>query len=324
MRFQPSYQLHILEEESFHRDIQTANRELDQCRTEGFFEGCDGNRLYYEYFLAEDSRGAIVVVHGLSEFTHKFHELAWYFLHQGYDVFLYDQRCHGRSCRLTDRDDVIHVDKFTDYAQDLHLFVKNIVRPATDKPLYLYSHSMGGSVAALYLAEHPDIFQKAVLSAPMIEPLTGSVSPAFARFGLGIYLLFADKKQKFWGSREFNPEHKFEDTRDKSRARFEHFMKIRRAFPCYCTTPMSMGWVHQSVKLRPRLMKRRLLERIKTPILMICAEHDGVVSPEAQKAFAEKCAACRRVVLPDATHGMLNGSREDIEGHVTLVLDHFN
>ena len=79
----------------------------------------------------------MVILHGMSEFTCKHYELAYYLLQQGYNVFLYDQRGHGRSQRLTDRIDLIHVERFSDFVEDLDLFVNNIVLPAADKPLYL-------------------------------------------------------------------------------------------------------------------------------------------------------------------------------------------
>ena len=184
MKISPSYQFSVLREEELKEKMSVITGQLDRCRKDGKFAGFDGEELYYEYFQAENSRGSVVILHGLSEFTGKYHEFAWYLLNQGYDVFLYDQRCHGRSCRLTERQDMIHVGHFSHYRRDLQCFLDQVVRPATDKPLYLYAHSMGGAVAAQYLAEHPDVFQKAVLSAPMIMPLTDPTPPAVARIGL--------------------------------------------------------------------------------------------------------------------------------------------
>lgn len=323
MKLSPSYQFCVPREEDYPEFMEHVDRQLALCRQEGMFSGFDGKQLYYEYFLAENSKGAVVVAHGLSEFSKKYQEFAWYLLNQGYDVFLYDQRCHGRSCRLTDRPDVIHVDSFHDYHKDLHRFVCDVVRKETDGPLYLYSHSMGGAVAALYLAAHPEVFQKAVLSAPMIEPLTGKVSPTFARWSLGAYLLTATGKRKFWLSDEFDPEYPFSRSKDRSYARFRRNMDLRLENPCYRTTPLSIRWIHESVMLRGKVMRKSAMKKLQTPVLMICAECDGVVNEQVQALFAEKCPVCQRVVLPDSTHAMLCGTRETVQAHVQLVLDHF-
>ena len=135
MKRVPDYQLTIPAEEDFSQAMADISGQLALYRQEGTFSGFDGRPLYYEYFLAQQSRGAVVILHGLSEFTGKYHEFTWYLLNQGYDVFLYDQRCHGRSCRLVDRQDMIHVNRFTDYQKDLQLFLQNIVNKQTQGPL---------------------------------------------------------------------------------------------------------------------------------------------------------------------------------------------
>ena len=67
----PSYQLSVLGEEEFAEKMSAISEQLECCRHHGTFEGFDGKSLYYEYFQAENSRGAVIIVHGLSEFTEK-------------------------------------------------------------------------------------------------------------------------------------------------------------------------------------------------------------------------------------------------------------
>lgn len=324
MKITPSYQLSVLDEEEYAQKMTAISQQLAKCRHDGMFAGFDGKPLYYEYFQARESRGAVVLVHGLSEFTRKFYEFSWYMLNQGFDIFLYDQRSHGRSCRLTEDPDMIHVEAFSDYEKDLHCFIENVVSPVTDGPLYLYAHSMGCAVALQYLAKHPDVFRKAALSAPMIEPLTGDVPPTLARFGLGAYMLVSKGRERFWRTNNFDPDYPFERSQDKSRARFSWNMGIRLSDDRYHTTPLSFRWVQQSLSVRSRLMRKSFLKKLQTPILMLCAQYDKVVSPQAQEAFAAKCPNCRRVILPDATHGMLCGTQETVLQHIQLVLDHFS
>jgi lysophospholipase len=323
MKIKPDFHFSILREEDFARRMPIITEQLTQCRKDGFFEGFDKQPLYYEYFLAENSRGAVIIVHGLTEFTRKYYEMAWYLLNQGYDVFLYDQRCHGRSCRLTDRADMIHVDHFSDYRKDLHRFVCDVVQPVTDGPLYLYGFSMGGAVAAQYLAKYPAVFQKAVLCAPMIQPLTGNFPVHIAHIGLSACLLFGKGKKKSWTSGEYDPNYPFERSSDKSRARFCWNMEHRHQNPCYCTTPQTIRWVQQSVGLHGKLTSRSFLKKIKTPILMLCAENDGLVCTKAQQKFAERCPVCQRIVLPGSTHAILSGTQETITACVQQVLQHF-
>ncbi len=323
MKFVPDYTFSVLTEEGFDQEFLAVSQKLAPCRNTGTFSGFDGKSLYYEYYQAQGSHGAVVILHGLSEFTEKYHELAWYLLNQGYDVFLYDHRCHGRSCRLTARLDMIHVGAFSHYRKDLDLYIRNVVRKVTDLPLYLYAHSMGGAVAAQYLALHPQVFTRAVLSAPMIEPFTGGVPMAVAKLGLTSCWLMGMGKKKFWGANEFDPDYPFEQSSDQSRARFQRNMDLRLAEPCYCTTPLTIRWVQQSISLRRKLTSPRFLKKIQTPILMLSAELDTVVNPKAQEDFAKNCPVCRRFVMPKASHAMLCGTEDTIRTHVQMVLDHF-
>lgn len=323
MKIKPDHQLSVLPEEAYKQKMPEISAQLDACRNEGDFQGHDGRKLHYEFFQAEGSRGAVVVSHGMSEFAGKYHEFAWYLLNQGYDVFLYDQRGHGRSCRMTDRLDLIHVDHFSDYWKDLDCFVREVVQPNTEGPLYLYAHSMGGAVAVQYLANRPQIFRKAVLSAPMIRPLTGRVSPNFAWLSLSVCVAFGAGKKQFWFSNSFDPNFPFERSHDRSRVRFERNMEYRLQNPCCCTTPQTIRWVQQAVGIYHILTRKRLLKRIQTPILMISAEKDGIVSGEAQQKFKQNCPLCQQIVLPGSTHAMLCGTQETITAHLQTVLEHF-
>ena len=48
-----------------------------------------------------------------------------------------------------------------------------------DAPLFLFGHSMGGCVSALFLEKYPDTFKAAVLTSPMLKMLFGTM-PDFA------------------------------------------------------------------------------------------------------------------------------------------------
>lgn len=313
----------IISEESFPEEIVKIENELEKIRNEGFFNSFDGKKLYFEYFLKQNAKASIVIVHGLSEFTKKFYEIAWYFLSAGYNVFLYDQRCHGRSCRLGARDDILHVDKFTDYAADLNEFISQIVLKASSEPIYIYSHSMGGAVTALYLSKWQDDVEKAVMSAPLFLPCVAKVSHAVARMSALFCSVVFGKTKKFWTSSEFNPETPHRKSHDASFSRFNYNMDMRRNNREYQTTPMSNGWVYNSLCLRSQISKSRLPLKIKTPILLISAENDKIVELEPQREFAKRCKSCTLLSLKDANHAMLTGTQQTITEHVTAVLEFF-
>ena len=122
---------------------------LESVRTDGTFRGCDGKALCWHSFAAGSPVANVVILHGYTESGEKYREMSWYFLSQGYSVWLYDQRGHGKSCRDVPDKTLTHVDSFDDYVGALECFLEQIV--PRDLPLFLYSHSMGVAVSALTL-----------------------------------------------------------------------------------------------------------------------------------------------------------------------------
>lgn len=121
----------------------------------------DGISLLIRHWEVAEPRAVMLIVHGVSEHVGRWEHVADYFTARGYDVFAYDHRGHGGS-----GGDRIHVDRFTDYVDDLGLMIERVSRP--DLPLVVYGHSMGGLIAAAYAESdrpQPDLF---VLSAPAL------------------------------------------------------------------------------------------------------------------------------------------------------------
>ena len=324
MRFIPNYKLKIATDEEFPSAIKEIEKQLENCRNSGFFDSYDGKKMYYEYFLCENSKASIVIVHGLSEFTKKFYEAAVWFLNQGYNVFLYDQRCHGLSFRLTDTVDLIHVDRFNDYVEDLEVFIDNVVIPAEDKPLYIYSHSMGGAVTALYLASNGEKIQKAVMSAPLMEPVVDKVPAWLARIFMRREIKKNGTKGRFLFSKDFDPQRASKYSIEPSKNRFTHNLNMRCEEPQYQSTPLTNGWTYNSLLIPFLVINRKVAGGIKTPILLLSAEKDTVVKNRAQIRFAKKCHTCEMVTIKDTDHSMLTGSYEVISEHINRVLQFYD
>lgn len=323
MRYIPNYELKVLTNSEFKEQIATIEATLSEYKNEGYFKSFDGTNIHYEYFLCENSKASVVIVHGLSEFTKKYYESTMYFLNQGYNVFLYDQRCHGLSDRLTKRIDMIHVKSFKHYAKDLDLYIDNIVLKADKKPIYLYSHSMGGAVTATYLTQHENKVEKAVLSAPLFQPEIGNVPLPIAKGGIKMLSILVGPKRKYSGSKEFNPNFEFEKSDDESYSRFEHNMSMRVNNENYQTTPMSLDWVNSALGHSLYIRRKRVVDRIKTPVLLITAENDTVVRIQPHYDFAKMCPLCEHVVQKGAKHAMLTSTDEIIAQHVDCVMKFF-
>ncbi len=323
MRFVPDYQLNIIAESDFVQGIRDVEQKLIDRMVEGSFQAFDNTEIHYEYILAQDSKASIVIVHGLSEFTKKFYEFIYYALNQGYNVFIYDQRCHGLSGRLTDQLDLLHVDDFRDYVKDLSQFIDEVVVPTEDKPIYLYSHSMGGAISALYLSGCSDRVKKAVLAAPMFLPVVQQVPTWLARHSVRVGRLFFGTKRKFFLTSEFDPDIPYRERYGSSKARFEHNMKMRKENPQYQSTPMTFGWIYNALIVGSRIFKRKVIDNIHTKILLISAENDMTVRNEPQHRFAQKCKTCEFKEIKGASHALLESDEKMMSEILQLTFDFY-
>ena len=142
----------------------------------GRIKGQDGSyRTYYHWEGPSNTKAVVVLVHGYAEHAGRYAEMAARLNTAGYDVWAIDHYGHGQSAGKR-----ADVDDFTLYPRDLHLFVQNIVIASTGElPVFLYGHSMGGSISLLYSLEHQSDLKGMILSGPMVRP--GGVSTPFER-----------------------------------------------------------------------------------------------------------------------------------------------
>lgn len=324
MLFTPSFKLNIIHESEFNDKMSTVDAELLKYEQNGYFKSFDNSNIYYEYYKAVDSKASIVIVHGYTEFSKKYHELCWYFLEMGFNVFIYDQRGHGKSQRQVENIRITHVNDFNDYVKDLSCYIDDIVIPNSDnKPVFIFSHSMGGAVAALYLSICGEKVQKAVLSAPMVYPVSGVhlphkvlralVSGEARKYGW-------EAKFKFSG--EFNPDDKFEKSSDLSENRFKYNMNTRIKHEEYQNSSSSNRWNFEVLGVVDKLLNRRTVKSILAKIVIISAGADTVVSVKHQKALA-KLLKCDYIVLENAKHSLYTAKPEELYKYIKILIDFY-
>jgi lysophospholipase len=300
---------------------ETAVPALAAARQDLTFAGYDGKPLCYHVFRAEKPSGNLVIVHGFTESHVKYEEMCLYFIRSGLSVYVYDQRGHACSYRKVEDKTITHIDRFEEYVQDLECFVKDVV--PKDLPLYLFAHSMGGAVAAMFMEAHPDLFEKAVLSSPMIAPSTGSFPPFVAKAVCGTMIGLGQSKKRLFLSSGYTGEETFKDSCAGSEARFARYANFRREHPDYQNCSPSYRWTFESLKVGKKILKKGLPEGIKTKVLLLAAGKDNMVSNPPQKEFAERVPDCRYEEFPESRHEIFMGSDATMERYVPEVIGFF-
>ena len=300
---------------------EAVSPELEKIMYEGEFIGKAGARLKYRSYVPENAVRSVVILHGYTEGMFKYEELIGYLTGSGSAVYIYDQRGHGRSFRAVDDLTLTHVDRFEDYADDLSLFLNNVV-PDT-LPVFLFGHSMGGAVCSLWLERNQGRVSGAVLCSPMISPSTGNYPAFVGKLICRTMILFGKEKKRIFLSGPYPGEEKFEDACSSCRARFARYEYFKRTHPDYQNYSPTYRWTLESLLVPKTLLKKGEPEKIDVPVLVMIAGQDTVVRTDAIREFAARIPDCRVVDFPESKHEICYAEDPDVEKLVENTLGFF-
>jgi len=117
----------------------------------GMISGHDGVPLFTQSWRPKgEAKAALVVVHGLKGASNQYGPAAEQLARDGYAVHALDLRGHGNSEGRR-----VWVDPFADYVADVHLFMGNVRKSELGKRVFLFGHSMGGTIVTQLAMAHP-------------------------------------------------------------------------------------------------------------------------------------------------------------------------
>jgi len=296
---------------------------LEKKGRQGELFASDGTRLHYEAYEKLLSRGSVVILHGFTESAEKFRETAYYFRKAGFSVFVPDLRGHGKSAHQSAKTERVEIDSFDQYADDLHLFIESVVKPASiNGRIYIYSHSLGSTVALLYMMKHPHSVSKAVLSSPMI---CGNMGMPVAVAGTVAKLLCAlgGSKISAPGRCVFNPSQTVDKSDAVSAARFMYYHEKRKAEPLYQTSGPSFGWVKASLTARDRILSEEGIKKLRTELIIFKPEEDRQLLGEYTEEFSEK-ADVKIMDVKNSKHEIFMSGDETLSWYYSEILDFFS
>ena len=223
-------------------------------------DASDGTALRLHRWQSDGPRGTLLLVHGLGEHGGRYGHVAAWLSERGWRVVGFDQRGHGKSGGR--RGTIPAPDAL---ARDLATVV-DAVRPGAGK-LVLLAHSMGGSIAARFVAD-------------AVRPLDGLIlsSPALAAS------LTAFQRAQLWFGTRFAPSLAQGNGLDPEA--IAHDAAVVRA---YVDDPL----VHDriSARLATAILEAGEVARAaaaswRVPTLLVYAGADRIVDPAGSDAFA--------------------------------------
>lgn len=300
--------------------LNTVEPYLKSIAEDGFFEASDGNKLHYIFYKNENAVGNIVMVHGFTEFAEKFLEMCYYFSKMKLNVFFIEHRGHGLSHRHNTNKEVVHINSFDQYIDDLHTFMqKKVLKNTGGLPLYLYSHSMGGAISVQYLQKYPDVFEKAILSSPMVKAKTAGLPAGITKLFTGLFIALGQEQKKVVGYSGFNPEKTYEDGNDTGKERFDYYHKKRILNENIRTAAPSYRWVNEAVRVTAKILDPEKNKKITAKILLCQPEEDSTVYMPPQNEFIKLVKDGRLVKFPGSRHSIYNSIDSTVKEYLDVI-----
>ena len=236
-------------------------------------------------------RGRILIQGGRADIVEKYFETIDHLHGQGWSVTTFDWRGQGGSGRLADDPHVGHAADFRVFLDDIAAFWREW-RAEAEGPAVLMGHSMGGHLVLRALLEGMVDPAAAVLVAPMVRIR----SPLGAGIGARLANMFAARTPMAaaWKAR---PDQRSAGHRQRllthDVARFADEAYWYGQKPDLLLGPPSWAWIREAFAAGAALEADARIDTLAVPILMLVADHDGLVDPRAALRVAAR--------LPDAT-----------------------
>ncbi len=150
----------------------------------GLFQGTNGLVLFEQsWFPEDDVKAVVLLVHGLGEHSSRYEHVAKILTSKTIGIETFDLRGHGKSDGAR-----AFVNSFDEHLRDLDIFYKRVRERRSDTPIFLYGHSMGATIATLYVITRKTEFQGLLLSGALVK-IGDDISPLLIKMSsiIGTY-----------------------------------------------------------------------------------------------------------------------------------------
>jgi lysophospholipase len=267
----------------------------------------DGIRLRAARWSPErPARGTVAVFGGRTEFIEKYFETIADLLKRGFVVVALDWRGQGGSARQLKNRRKGHIDDFSLYERDLNALVSQTLEPHCPKPWFGLCHSMGGAILLRVAEAGRCVFDRLVLSSPMIA-IAGLRRPKLIRGcvegldALGLGGAFAPG-----GGNAIGALAPFAgNVLTSDRARYARIASVVKADASIALGGLTLGWLHAAFRQTQRFEDPNFPRATTVPTLVVASGADRVTDTRATERFSERLRAGRLIVIDGAEHELL-------------------
>lgn len=266
-------------------------------------------------------RGALLYCNGRADFIEKYLEALCHWRDRGWAVTSFDWRGQGLSGRLSAEAMFGHADSFDPWIADLGALVADWRREEAG-PYAIIGHSTGGNLVLRDLMARPGDADAAVLISPLLglrvpllpDAVVACVARRHVRGGQGSVLAWGQK------AADYGAERAAALTGDPDRYADEGWWWQQT--PGLKLGGVTWGWLAAAFESIGRIMRPGGAERVTTPVLLLAATHDRVVSTGAMRRLLARLPDGRGRFFADAAHELLR-ERDAVRLPALAAIDAF-
>jgi len=276
------------------------------------FERIKGRKIRFGSVFPQDSipDAVMVCLQGVREFSEKYYEMAHWCLDNNMAFWICDWAGQGKSTRFLPNRQKRHSQGFDADIDDLHYFIMEYIKHSSvhpDKgriPMAMLAHSMGANIGLRYIAKHPDIFECAGLTSPMIG------IKAFSKIPQSLALMATKTCSTIMGSSYIPAGGDWKKgsgyarlTSDTIRAEiYDRWYEFDSELQCGDVT---YGWVHEAQLSCLNLKKEILDNDIQTHCLFALAGKEDLVDNKIANKVIGHLPNAKVIEYPNSFHEIL-------------------
>ena len=315
-------EFYINEENYSHEMKEVAEKFLMEHMEDGYLETEENINIYYRKYILENAKASVVMSHGLIEFSDKYAEVIYYFLKEGYSVFIMDHRGHGRSTREVNDSSLIYINDFNDYVSDFNKFMNEVVKKESKgRKCFLFAHSMGGGIGARYIEKYNKDFDAVVFSSPMFKIRTG-YNDFLTNMIVKIAMHYKKGKGYLFGYKPFKNIKNADLYPVTSEKRLDYFFEKIQNNKEYQTSGACFKWLEACLKGCKEIFLEDNLKKIKDlPIIIFDVKNDSLVMPEEHVRFVNEVNNSELYVVKDDKHELISMRNEKLIPFFNTIFD---
>lgn len=129
-----------------------------------------GRRIAYRQWVVPSPRLVIHIVHGMSEHSGCYDDVARLLNEAGYSVFAHDHCCHGENVPVGELGIVSETQNWRYILEDMLSLNVLIRESCPETPVAILGHSMGSFIAQRFAQQHPERVDFLLLEGSSLEP----------------------------------------------------------------------------------------------------------------------------------------------------------